>query len=216
MVELFEEIKFQILNGIAFVTLFRPNRRNAFTLKMGRELEQVFKFISKEDQIRVVILTGEGTSFCSGLDLKNVESFNDSLKLKNDSTNSDLVGSLGLCMYNCTKPIIAAINGDAIGIGATMILPASLRVVSENARIGFVFTRRGLAMEACSSFFLTRIVGMSKASEWILSGRIFKAKEVLKYHLSFNFGRKKKVIYSIMLFQKMKSWKKQYHLRERL
>jgi len=165
-------------DGIAIITLNRPQQLNSFTDEMSQELVTAFQLIDSEDSIRVGVVTGAGRSFCAGASLQ-VDTFqfakrSEKLQLQ---SHRDQGGQVALSIFNCRKPIIAAINGSAVGIGITMTLPMDIRVVAEDARVGFVFARRGIVMEACSSWFLPRLVGIGKASELVLTGRVFLAKD---------------------------------------
>lgn len=176
-----EHTKYEVQDGVALVTLTRPDRLNAFTLRMRDELIQVYDQADQDDAVRVVVVTGEGRAFCAGKDLEAGGSSFD-YRARGDSVvrrseHRDGGGQIALAAYRCRKPVIAAMNGPAVGVGATMTLSMDMRVVAEDAKVGFVFTRRGLVPEACSTFFLTRLVGMGKALELVLSGRVFLAKD---------------------------------------
>jgi enoyl-CoA hydratase/carnithine racemase len=185
----YETIGYGAADGIATVTLRRPEKLNAFTAQMMHELLQAFDTIDADDAVRAVIVTGEGRGFCAGADLSAGAAtfrFADSVELPRrpdgsiDYSNEKLRdggGRLTLRIFRCLKPVIAAINGPAVGIGATMTLAMDIRLASEKARIGFVFARRGLVPEAASCFFLPRIVGISRALEWCYSGRVYSAAE---------------------------------------
>jgi enoyl-CoA hydratase/carnithine racemase len=168
----FKVIRCDIADGIATLTLCRPEKLNAFTVEMMNELLQAFDLIDADDAVRAVIVTGEGRAFCAGADLSaGAATFH-----AGDGAR-DGGGRLTLRIFRCLKPVIAAINGPAVGIGATMTLPMDIRLASEEAKIGFVFARRGIVPEAASSFFLPRIVGISRALEWCYSGRVYTAVE---------------------------------------
>lgn len=178
-----QEIRIDIDNGVAVLSLHRPDRMNAFTVTMAHELAEAFTHLDANDDVRVIIFTGSGKAFCAGADLsQGGDAFNyDETKAGDDIQRMrDTGGMVTLAMYECRKPIIAAINGAAVGIGATMCLAADIRLASERARFGFVFARRGIVPEAASAWFLPRIVGMSQAMEWMLSGRVFDAREALE------------------------------------
>jgi enoyl-CoA hydratase/carnithine racemase len=178
-----QEIRIEIDNGVAVLSLHRPDRMNAFTVKMAHELADAFTRLDANDDVRVIIFTGSGKAFCAGADLsQGGDAFNyDETKAGDDIQRMrDTGGMVTLAMYECRKPIIAAINGAAVGIGATMCLAADIRLASDRARFGFVFARRGIVPEAASAWFLPRIVGMSQAMEWMLSGRVFDAREALE------------------------------------
>jgi len=170
-----KETKFEIReDGLAILTLFRPGRRNAFTASMNRELGSILAAASRDDRVRCVIVTGDGESFCAGADLGS-GSFTGQRKA--EETRRDEGGILALALIGCRKPVIAAINGSAVGIGITMALAMDIRIVAEDAKIGFVFARRGIVPEACSSYILPRVVGITKAAELTLTGRIFLPKD---------------------------------------
>jgi enoyl-CoA hydratase/carnithine racemase len=169
-----------VSDSIATVTLARPEKMNAFTGVMMRELLDVFDVIDADDAVRAVIVTGDGKAFCAGADLSSgAKTFDDGdwSSTSDDSVRRDGGGQVTLRIFACKKPVIAAINGAAVGIGATMTLPMDVRLASSAARIGFVFTRRGIVPEACSSWFLPRVVGISRAAEWVYTGRILSADE---------------------------------------
>ena len=176
----FEEIRYEVADGVLLITLDRPDRLNAFTGTMGRELIAAFDQADADDDVRAVIVTGAGRGFCAGADLGGGGQTFDSSEFRDDGeVPRDLGGEVSLRIYASTKPVIAAINGPAVGVGITMTLPMDVRLVAEDARIGFVFTRRGIVPEACSSWFLPRIVGISQAMEWAATGRVFSAEEAL-------------------------------------
>jgi enoyl-CoA hydratase/carnithine racemase len=176
----FEEIRYEVADGVLLITLDRPDRLNAFTGTMGRELIAAFDRADADDDVRAVIVTGAGRAFCAGADLGGGGETFDSSEFRDDGeVPRDLGGEVSLRIYASTKPVIAAINGPAVGVGITMTLPMDIRLAAEDARIGFVFTRRGIVPEACSSWFLPRVVGISQAMEWAATGRIFSAEEAL-------------------------------------
>jgi enoyl-CoA hydratase/carnithine racemase len=176
----FEEIRYEVADGVLLITLDRPDRLNAFTGTMGRELIAAFDRADADDDVRAVIVTGAGRGFCAGADLGGGGQTFDSSEYRDDGeVPRDLGGEVSLRIYASTKPVIAAINGPAVGVGITMTLPMDVRLIAEDARIGFVFTRRGIVPEACSSWFLPRIVGISQAMEWAATGRVFSAEEAL-------------------------------------
>jgi enoyl-CoA hydratase/carnithine racemase len=176
----FEEIRYEVADGVLLITLDRPDRLNAFTGTMGRELIAAFGQADADDDVRAVIVTGAGRGFCAGADLGGGGQTFDSSEFRDDGeVPRDLGGEVSLRIYASTKPVIAAINGPAVGVGITMTLPMDVRLVAEDARIGFVFTRRGIVPEACSSWFLPRVVGISQAMEWAATGRVFSAEEAL-------------------------------------
>ena len=177
----FEQITTELADGVFTITLNRPERLNAYTLQMANELHAAFDQADAEDEVRAVIVTGAGRGFCAGADLeRGSETFTKRDHEDPDSIPRDSGGRLTLRIFACTKPVIAAINGPAVGIGATMTLPMDVRLASETARIGFVFVRRGIVPEACSSWFLPRVVGISRAMEWVATGRVFDAEEALR------------------------------------
>ena len=173
--------QYKVDKGIALITLNRPEKMNAFTPHMRKELIGLMDETDRNDEVRVVVVTGAGKAFCAGADLSaGGATFDGSQKEGPKTTISghrDGGGQVSLAIYKCRKPVIAAINGHAVGIGITMTLAMDMRIVAEEAKIGFVFARRGVVMEACSSWFLPRIVGLSKANELALTGRIFRAAE---------------------------------------
>ncbi|NIR13986.1 MAG: crotonase/enoyl-CoA hydratase family protein [Desulfobacterales bacterium] len=175
------EIRYEVENGIATVTMNRPDKMNAAGTSMREELIWVFGEADRDDDVRAVVVTGAGKAFCAGADLSEGGSrFDYSSEEGKEvpmSEHRDGGGQIALAIFRCRKPVIAAINGHAVGVGITMTLPMDIRIVAEDAKIGFVFTRRGLVPEACSSWFLPRIVGISKATELIYTGRVFRAVE---------------------------------------
>ena len=177
----FEQITTELADHVLTITLNRPERLNAFTATMGEELGAAFDRADADDDVRGVIVTGAGRGFCAGADLeRGSETFTRREHEDSDSVPRDGGGRLTLRIFDSTKPVIAAINGPAVGIGATMTLPMDVRLASESARIGFVFVRRGIVPEACSSWFLPRVVGISRAMEWVATGRVFDADEALQ------------------------------------
>jgi enoyl-CoA hydratase/carnithine racemase len=180
-----EQIIAEVQDGILTITLNRPDRLNAWTEVMARELIEAFDRADADDDVRVVIVTGAGRGFCAGADLeRGGETFDARARGKSgDSVPRDNGGQLTLRIFNSTKPVIAAINGPAVGVGATMTLPMDIRLASEDARFGFVFVRRGIVPEAASSWFLPRVVGISQAVEWATTGRVFGAEEALRGRL---------------------------------
>jgi enoyl-CoA hydratase/carnithine racemase len=176
----FEEIRYEADDGVLLITLDRPDRLNAFTGTMGRELIAAFDQADADDDVRAVIVTGAGRGFCAGADLGGGGQTFDSGEFRDDAeVPRDLGGEVSLRIYASAKPVIAAINGPAVGVGITMTLPMDIRLAAEDARMGFVFTRRGIVPEACSSWFLPRVVGISQAMEWAATGRVFSAEEAL-------------------------------------
>ncbi len=178
----FTEIDYSVADHIATITLNRPDKLNAFTGVMMKELIAAFDKADADDDVRVVIVTGAGRGFCAGADLSaGGDTFNDG-SLSTDAATKfrrDGGGTVTLRIFAMHKPVIGAINGPAVGIGATMTLPMDFRLASDAAKIGFVFTRRGIVPEACSSWFLPRLVGIAQAQEWVMTGRVFGADEAL-------------------------------------
>ena len=181
-------------DGVLTVALDRPDALNAFTVAMAEDLVAVFERVNTDDDVRAVVVTGNGRAFCAGMDLTvegNVFGLDEPL----DPTPTDLRdrlddpailrgvrdtgGRVSLAIHACTKPVIAAVNGAAVGVGATMTLPMDVRIASENARIGLVFGRIGIVPEACSTWFLPRIVGMSRALELVYRAHILSAQEAV-------------------------------------
>lgn len=179
----YETLKYAVEDNILTLTLHRPDRMNAFTATMMRELIDAFDHADADDDVRVVIVTGQGKAFCAGADLeKGGDTFDRSKRAEEalGTRERDGGGMVSLRIYDCRKPVIAAVNGAAVGVGVTMQLPMDIRMASKTARFGFVFARRGITMEACSSWFLPRLVGMQQAAEWAYSGRVFNAEEALR------------------------------------
>ncbi len=180
----YTQITYEVSDLVAVITLSRPERMNAFTDVMLREVLDAFDRVDADDDVRVVIVTGAGErAFCAGADLggggdtfaKGGSDIQTSVGVPRDGG-----GMVSLRIFECTKPVIGAINGAAVGVGVTMTLPMDIRLASDNARFGFVFARRGIVPEACSSWFLPRLVGISTAAEWCYSGRVFPAGEALE------------------------------------
>jgi enoyl-CoA hydratase/carnithine racemase len=177
----FETIKMEMPEpGICLITLNRPDRLNAWTKKMMEELITAFLQADENDDIRVTVITGEGKGFCAGADLDPERFVGRGKPLPTGEIPRDTAGQLTLVIYDLKKPVIAAINGSAVGVGITMTLPMDIRVASTNAKIGFAFNRRGMVPEGCSTWFLPRIVGISRASEWMTTGRILSSQEALE------------------------------------
>ncbi len=177
-------IRFDVVDGIATITLDRPEKMNAFTNTMCAEMIDAFDRIDADDDVRAVIVTGQGKAFCAGADLTPDSgggpfSSDDPVTDLSDTRVRDGGGLLTLRIFQCQKPVIGAINGAAVGIGVTMQLPMDMRLASSNARFGFVFARRGIVPEAASSWFLPRLVGYQQALEWCMTGRVFSADEAL-------------------------------------
>jgi len=179
----YETLDYAIDHGVLTLTLNRPERMNAFNATMMRELIDAFDQADADDQVRVIIMTGAGKAFCAGADLeKGGDTFNREARAEEalGDLDRDGGGMVALRIYECKKPVIAAFNGAAVGVGVTMTLPMDIRLAADNARFGFVFARRGITMEACSSWFLPRLVGMQQAAEWVYTGRVFNADEALR------------------------------------
>ncbi|MCH6263962.1 crotonase/enoyl-CoA hydratase family protein [Neobacillus citreus] len=177
----YETLKTAVKDKIMTITLSRENL-NAFNHQMLIELIQVFDEADANDDVRAIIITGDGKAFCAGADLGSGTSTFENKEASIEEYR-DGGGMLSLRIYELKKPIIAAINGPAVGVGATMTLPMDIRIASSNARMGFVFSRRGITMEACSGWFLPRAVGISKAAELVYTGKIIPAEEALKIGL---------------------------------
>jgi len=188
----YETICYQVAEGILTLTLNRPEQMNAFTVTMANELVHAFERASDDDEVRVIVVTGSGRAFCAGMDLSvdgNVFGLDETLQptLKDMHQRfedpaivngvRDTGGRVSLAIFNCAKPVIAAINGAAVGVGATMTCAMDIRLASEKARIGFVFNKIGIVPEACSSWFLPRLVGVSQALEWAYTGEILSAQD---------------------------------------
>ncbi len=189
----FNTLIYQVEDGILTLTLNRPEQLNSFTVEMAHELISAINYASEDDSVAVIVVTGNGKAFCAGMDLSaegNVFGLNEALKPTlqdmqtriNDQEIEDGVrdtgGQVTLAMFDCKKPIIAAINGAAVGIGATMTCAMDIRLASQSAKVGFVFNKIGITPEACSSWFLPRIVSMGTALEWIYSGDLILADEL--------------------------------------
>jgi enoyl-CoA hydratase/carnithine racemase len=183
----YETITYDVADGIATLTLNRPDRLNALDAAMERELLYVWDRVDEDDDVRAVVVTGAGRAFCAGFDLSGQDGFDVFQRAKERGTEElrpgdvprDSGGLIAVRMFRCLKPIVAAINGVGVGFGATFPLPMDVRLASETARWGFVFSRRGMCMDAASSWFLPRAVGLQKALEWSFSGRLFDAQEAL-------------------------------------
>jgi enoyl-CoA hydratase/carnithine racemase len=176
----FEDIRYEVADHVLTITLNRPDRLNAFTPTMGRELIEAFDRADADDEVRAIVVTGEGRGFCAGADLgAGGSTFDWRERQDGEEIPRDGGGQVALRIFDSAKPVIAAINGPAVGVGITMTLPMDIRLAAEGAKIGFVFARRGIVPEACSSWFLPRIVGISQAMEWVATGRVFSAEEAL-------------------------------------
>ena len=177
-----QEIQYEVRDRVATVTLHRPDKLNAFTRRMRDELIDAFERADADDGVRAVIVTGSGRAFCAGADLSSgAATFN---YAKRDDAGQDDHrdggGRVSLRIFESKKPVIAAVNGPAVGVGVTMTLPMDIRIASSEAKFGFVFARRGIVPEACSSWFLPKVVGLSQAAEWLYTGRVFDAAEALR------------------------------------
>lgn len=194
----YETLRYEVADGILTVWLSRPEHLNAFTVTMANELVDAFERASADDDVAAIVVTGEGRAFCAGMDLSsegNVFGLDETQRpTMADVTDRfadpvivdgvrDTGGRVSLAIYACTKPVIAAINGVAVGIGATMTLPMDVRIASNQARIGFVFGRLGIVPEACSTWFLPRLVGISRALELVYSADILDATQALEVGL---------------------------------
>jgi enoyl-CoA hydratase/carnithine racemase len=182
------QIAYDVAGGVATITLDRPDRLNAFTVTMQRELCDALDAVDADPEVRAVVVTGRGRGFCAGADLAGGGDAFDhgsdlaaaaGVEMEADGRHRDEGGLVALRFFACTKPVIGAVNGPAVGVGVTMTLPFDVRLASTAARFGFVFARRGLVPEACSSWFLPRVVGISRAMEWCATGRVFGADEAL-------------------------------------
>ncbi|WP_185995912.1 crotonase/enoyl-CoA hydratase family protein [Nocardioides campestrisoli] len=187
-------VQLEVSEGIATITLHRPEVLNAFTDEMEAGLVEAFDRTDADDDVRAVILTGSGRAFCAGMDVSDgADAFVNwrTSTTAPEGTSIDVPGEpmpmrrdgggrVVLRIYSSLKPVIAAVNGPATGVGATMLLPCDVRLASEDARFGFVFNRRGVVPESCSSWFLPRLVGMQTAMEWVLTGRVFPATAALE------------------------------------
>ena len=172
----FETILYDVQDGILTITLNRPERLNAFNNAMRDEVIAALDAADADDEVKAIIFTGAGRAFCAGADLGGGgDTFN--YKPKDPGVPRDGGGLLTLLIFECLKPVISACNGAAVGIGATMQCAMDIRLASENAKYGFVFSKRGIVPEAASSWFLPRVVGISTALEWTFSGRVFPADE---------------------------------------
>jgi enoyl-CoA hydratase/carnithine racemase len=178
----YDEIRYAADDHVATITLHRPDSLNAFTPVMKREMIEALERADTDDDVRVVIVTGSGRAFCAGADLSHGGDTFDYKRRGGTATGAprDGGGEVSLRLYEMRKPVIAAINGAAVGVGITMTLPMDIRIAADSAKIGFVFARRGVVPEAASTWFLPRIAGPSQAAEWLYSGRVFDASEALR------------------------------------
>jgi enoyl-CoA hydratase/carnithine racemase len=183
----YETIKYERDGKVLTITLNRPERLNAYVHQMRVDLLDAMDRADEDDEVRAVIFTGEGRAFCAGADLEGGDSLSLEGVAKEKASGDgipwdslrDSGGVITLRLFDSKKPLIGAINGAAVGFGATLTLPMDVRLCSDKARLGFVFTRRGVVPEACSSWFLSKAVGISTAMEWMLSGRLFSSEEAL-------------------------------------
>ena len=188
----YETLRYEVRDRILTLTLDRPDQLNAFTVEMAEELVDAFGRAGSDDEVAAVVVTGSGRAFCAGMDLSadgNVFGLNEELRPTPEELRAglddpallhgvrDTGGRVSLAIFACPKPVIAAINGPAVGIGATMTLPMDIRIASEKARIGFVFGKLGIVPEAASTWFLPRLVGISRALEWTYSAEILTAQQ---------------------------------------
>jgi enoyl-CoA hydratase/carnithine racemase len=191
----YDTLDWSVEDGIATLTLDRPDQLNAFTVTMADELVEAFDRAGADDDVAAVVVTGRGRAFCAGMDLAedgNVFGLDETLSPTLDDLHErlddpevvagvrDTGGRVTLAVYRCPKPVIGAVNGAAVGIGATMTLPMDVRLASESARIGFVFGRLGIVPEAASSWFLPRLVGISRALEWVYTADVLTAQQALE------------------------------------
>jgi enoyl-CoA hydratase/carnithine racemase len=188
----YETLRYEVADGILTLTLNRPDHLNAFTVQMADDLEHAFRRVNDDDDVRAVVVTGAGRAFCAGMDLStggNVFGLNEQERptprdMETRFDDADFIGGVRdtggrvtLAIYDCTKPVIAAVNGPAVGIGATMMCAMDFRLASEKARVGFVFGKLGIVPEAASTWFLPRIVGIPQALEWLYGADILTADE---------------------------------------
>jgi enoyl-CoA hydratase/carnithine racemase len=182
----FQDIIYDVSEGIATITLNRPDKMNAFTGRMMHEIISALDLSDADDNVKAVIFTGAGRAFCAGADLSSggatFSKGGSDIQTK-QGVPRDGGGMVSLRIFNSLKPVIGAINGAAVGVGVTMTLPMDIRVASDGAKFGFVFAKRGILPEACSSYFLPRLVGIQQATEWVFTGRVFSAEEALNGRL---------------------------------
>ena len=179
----YKTIQFEKKEQAAVLTLDRPQKLNAFNLRMLEEMLDAIKYVNENDDIEFLIITGSGKAFCAGADLssgkKTFDKNFDTRDFHDAEYRKDAGGILNLELYRCLKPVIIACNGDAVGVGATMQLPADIRIASSNARYGFVFANRGIVPDGCASWFLPRVIGISKSLQLCYSGKLIDAEEAL-------------------------------------
>ena len=182
----FQDITYDVSEGIATVTLNRPDKMNAFTGRMMYEIISALDLSDADDDVKAVIFTGAGRAFCAGADLSSggatFSKGGSDIQTK-VGVPRDGGGMVSLRIFNSLKPVIGAINGAAVGVGVTMTLPMDIRIAADGAKFGFVFAKRGILPEACSSYFLPRLVGIQQATEWVFTGRVFDAEEALQGRL---------------------------------
>ena len=176
----YEHIRYEVADRVATVTLDRPDARNAMTYGMLEDLLEIFDAIDADDDVRVAVVTGTGRFFSAGTDISGdtagfAPGSPDFEPLR--GTGRDVGGELAIRIFDCTKPVIAAINGTAVGIGVTLTLPMDVRIAADDARFGIPFVRRGIVPESCATWFLPRVVGITRAIDWAITGRIFPAAE---------------------------------------
>ena len=179
----FQDITYDVSDGIATITLNRPDKMNAFTGRMMHEIIEALDMTDSDDAVKAVIFTGAGRAYCAGADLSSggdTFSKGGSDVQTKQGVPRDGGGLVALRIFESLKPVIGAINGAAVGVGVTMTLPMDIRLASDGAKFGFVFAKRGIVPEACSSYFLPRIVGIQRATEWVFTGRVFTAQEALE------------------------------------
>jgi len=184
----FETLLYAVDDGIATITLNRPDKMNAFTGRMMKEIIEAFDLTDADDEVKAVIVTGSGRAFCAGADLSGGGGTFDRTSPQAVEREEGKVGEIyrdgggrvSLRIFESLKPVIAAVNGAAVGVGVTMQLPMDIRLASRDAKFGFVFAKRGITPEAASSWFLSKVVGISTALEWCFTGRVFSAQEALE------------------------------------
>ncbi len=178
----YQQIRYEVEDKILTITLNRPERLNAYTDIMSEEMIDALERADADDNVRAIIVTGAGRAFCAGMDLGEGGASFDYTAIKEED-HRDSGGVLALRIFQLKKPIIAAINGPAVGVGLTMTLPMDIRIAADNTKMGIVFVRRGVLLDACSSWILPKIVGISQALEWAMTGRVFSAQEGLEKRL---------------------------------
>lgn len=177
----FEQIRCDVDDRIMTITLNRPDRRNAITKQMVEELTAAFGLADEDDRVRCIVVTGAGSTFCAGMDLQiKGHHGGNPFEFASPRLHRDRTGDLTIRIFESAKPVIGAVNGAAAGLGATMLLPMDIRLSSNNAKFGFVFTRRGITPDGASTWFLPRVVGIGKALEWLTTGRVFGPDEALR------------------------------------